>query len=141
MVVAGIDGPHHLWVTSPLDQNPMAVILPRDEFFVTRCNAGMRFDRWLSGLPPARSHPPWAPTLFQRRRLDRLLAVLDARQSGTAPTSYDVAIKVLFPRLALARGNAWKASNERRQTLRALEQARLLVDGGYRDLLKGIVRG
>jgi hypothetical protein len=141
VVLGDVDGPHHIWLKAPVGSASLAFVLPHDAFFQARCRAGTRLDRRLAGKPTGRDAPTWSPTRFQRQRLDLLLAILDARLSGLAPTSYDIAMRVIFPGLRIARGIEWKSSPERRRTLRLIDQAQRLMAGGYRDLLRGLVRG
>lgn len=61
--------------------------------------------------------------------------------AGGPLTSYDIAQRLIYPDLKIGRGIDWKSSSERRHAMRLIGQARRLANGGYRDLLRGIVRG
>src|SRR3546814_424331 len=68
-----------------------------------------------------------------------MLAILDLLQEpgGAGVTSHDVARLIIYPRLSVGRGAEWKSSSERRRTQRLIEEARGLMQGGYRALLAG----
>jgi len=100
----------------------------------TRLEAVQNLDRSLRGVPSPQ--PGVWPTLYQAQRLDLLLAILDLRE-GTRVTSHEVASRLVYPRAAMGRGAAWKASPERRRTQRLIREAEALAAGGYRALLAG----
>jgi len=100
----------------------------------TRLQAVQQLDHWLRGAPS-----PWPatwPTVYQAQRLDLLLAILDMRD-GAHITSHEVACRLVYPRMTIGRGAAWKASPERRRTQRLIREAEALAAGGYRALLAG----
>ncbi|ODU34717.1 MAG: hypothetical protein ABS88_01790 [Sphingopyxis sp. SCN 67-31] len=110
----------------------------RDSLVGLRREAAARFDRWLGDAPG----PPSAgflPTAYQARRLGTMLAILDLLHGpgGAGVTSHDVARLIIYPRLSVGRGAEWKSSSERRRTQRLIEEARGLMQGGYRALLAG----
>ncbi len=61
-----------------------------------------------------------------------MLAMLDARNEGAG--SHDLAFQLVYPNSRRLTGAQWKASGERRHTLRLLRTAQTLRDGGYRTL-------
>lgn len=141
-VLGDVDGFHHLWVRDTLPQQPLAYVIVRDAAIETRRQAAWRLDRRLAGAPPSRRIGAFRPTRFQRRRLNLLLDILDMMRGPAAPpTSYEIARQLIYRDLKIGRGVDWKSSSERRRTMRLIEQARRLMNGGYRDLLRGIVRG
>ncbi|WP_054590054.1 DNA -binding domain-containing protein [Sphingopyxis sp.] len=101
----------------------------------TRLRAVQDLDRWLRGAAPSPSAA--SPTFYQAQRLDLLLAILDLRE-GARVTSHEVACRLVYPRMTIGRGAAWKASPERRRTQRLIREAESLAAGGYRALLAGM---
>lgn len=100
----------------------------------TRLAALGDFDRWWRGASAPAAVP--RPTAYQAQRLDLLLSILDLRHAARA-TSHAIASRLVYPRLAIGRGAAWKASPERRRTQRLIREAEALAAGGYRALLSG----
>ena len=100
----------------------------------TRLLAVSNLERWLRGITPA--SPVGWPTSYQSQRLDLLLSILDLRGERDA-TSHEVARRLIYPRLDVGRGAAWKSSPERRRTQRLIREAEALAAGGYRALLAG----
>lgn len=79
------------------------------------------------------------PSRFQLHRLTLLLRVADhlsAADAGAASVR-DVAMQTAYPWLVPGRSIEWKTSAERRHTQRLMREARGLVEGGYRNLLRG----
>lgn len=142
LVLGDVDGFHHLWIRDTLFRQPLAYVIVRDAAAGTRRQAASRLDRRLAGAPPSRHTSAFRPTGYQRRRLNRLLDILDMMGTAGGPlTSYDIAQRLIYPDLKIGRGIDWKSSSERRHAMRLIGQARRLANGGYRDLLRGIVRG
>jgi hypothetical protein len=54
-----------------------------------------------------------------------LLSILDLRGEGQV-TSHEVARQLIYPRLDIGRGAAWKSSPERRRTQRLIREAEAL---------------
>lgn len=79
------------------------------------------------------------PSDYQKCRLTVLLKILDAMQlpGGRIATTREIAKKAIYPYSNFGRAAEWKTSSQRRQTQRLITEARGLVDGGYRFLLKG----
>lgn len=126
--------PRRIWLRSAPLGASLAAVIPFDGMTEIRIQAVHDLARWLQGAP---SSPPAAsPTVYQAQRLDLLLAILDLRADAKV-TSHEVARRVVYPRMTIGRGAAWKASAERRRTQRLIREAEALAGGGYRALLKG----
>ena len=137
-VLGDADGPHHVWLREGAAGHPPACIIPRDDGAPWRHLAAWRLDCRLGGRASPRASATLVPTLFQRRRLILLLAILDRLTRGEgAATMHGIASALVYPRHDLPRGPAWKDSNERRRTRRLVDEAIALRDGGYRHLLRG----
>lgn len=100
----------------------------------TRLQAVADLERWLRGISSASA--VFRPTSYQSQRLDLLLSILDLRGERDV-TSHEAARRLIYPRLDVGRGAAWKASPERRRTQRLIREAEALAAGGYRALLAG----
>ena len=74
------------------------------------------------------------PTGYQRARLTQLLALRDALDAGAS--TRDVAFGLVMPNHRPLAGQDWKGSGERRHVLRLIAEARRLVNGGYRKILR-----
>tara|TARA_B100000749_G_C18395273_1_gene452131 strand:- start:58 stop:276 length:219 start_codon:yes stop_codon:yes gene_type:complete len=59
-----------------------------------------------------------------------MLAMLDARAAGA--TAREIAFGLVYRNSTPLNGASWKASGEKRHTLRLLRRAQKLRDGGYR---------
>jgi hypothetical protein len=142
IVLGDIDGFHHIWLRDVQPTQPLAYVIVRDAAIDMRLAAVQRFDRRLAGAPPLGKTNAFRPAPRQLRRLNLLLDILDAlHEPGVTKTSYDIAQRLLYRDLKVARGVNWKSSTERRRTMRLIEQARSLMNDGYRDLLRGPVKG
>lgn len=109
------------------------LIIFHDQCTAIRLAAAARFERATHGdrLVPDRSS---APSAFRRARLVLLLGIHDGLDAGAS--SRDLAFGLVFARHHPLVGAAWKGSDERRHTLRLISEARRMVDGGYRALLR-----
>lgn len=133
-IMPGRGAPRRIWLRSAPLGASLAAVIPLDDMTEARIEAVHDFARWLQGVP---SFPPAAsPTFYQAQRLDLLLAILDVR-AGAGLTSHEVARRLIYPRMTIGRGAAWKASPERRRTQRLIREAEALAAGGYRALLAG----
>jgi hypothetical protein len=81
----------------------------------------------------AASNLAFQPSDFQRQRVVRLLAILDAARGGAS--NREIGTGLVYPRLAGIAAQAWKASSERRHTQRLIAEAEEMVSSGYRSLL------
>lgn len=133
-IMPGRGALQRIWLRSAPLGASFAAVIPFDDMAETRIQAFHDLAQWLKGVP---SSPPatW-PTFYQAQRLDLLLAILDLRE-GAGVTSHEVARRLVYPRMTIGRGAAWKASPERRRTQRLIREAEALAGGGYRALLKG----
>ncbi|MGH6652962.1 MAG: DNA -binding domain-containing protein [Sphingopyxis sp.] len=125
---------HRIWLRGDPERAVLAAIIPLDGMTGTRLEAVQELDRSLRGVPTPQ--PGVWPTLYQAQRLDLLLAILDLRE-GTRVTSHEVASRLVYPRMTIGRGAAWKASPERRRTQRLIREAEAIAARGYRALLAG----
>jgi len=142
LVLGDLDGFHRIWLRDVSASQPLAYVIVRDAAIDLRLAAVQRLDRRLAGAPPLRTTNSFRPAPRPRRRLNLLLDILDVlHEPGGAKTSYDIARRLLYRDLQVARGMDWKSSTERRRTMRLVEQARSLMNGGYRGLLRGHVKG
>jgi len=126
---------HRIWLRGDPERASFAAVIPLDGMTGTRLEAVQDLDRWLRG--EALSLSAASPTFYQAQRLDLLLAILDMRD-GARVTSHEVACRLVYPRMTIGRGAAWKASPERRRTQRLIREAEALAAGGYRALLAGM---
>ena len=141
---ASTDSEHHLVIAqdaarlrlcfraAPTDCNDCLLIL-RDSRSLTRLAAATRFERATHGIR-LRLDGSAMPSGYQRARLATLLGIHDALHAGAS--SHDVAFTLVFPRHSPLAGSIWKGSGERRHALRLIAEARRLVGGGYRKLLR-----
>ena len=109
------------------------LVILRDQCATLRLAAATRFERVTRGL---RLGPDRAasPSAYRRSQLVRLLSIHDALDAGA--DQRDIAFGLVFPRHRPLIGATWKGSGERRHTLRLIADARRLVTGEYRKLLR-----
>jgi hypothetical protein len=125
---------HRIWLFNPPSGGSLAAVIPRDGMTDTRLQAVSDLERWLRGITSAASAA--RPTSYQSQRLDLLLSILDLRAERQV-ASHEVARRLIYPRMDIGRGAAWKSSPERRRTQRLIREAEALAAGGYRALLTG----
>ncbi|WP_432769005.1 DUF2285 domain-containing protein [Sphingopyxis sp.] len=125
---------HRIWLRCDPAGVALAALIPCDSMTETRLQAVSDLQRWLRGT--ASESAVSRPTSYQSQRLDLLLSILDLRGERNA-TSHEVARRLIYPRLDVGRGAAWKSSPERRRTQRLIREAEALAAGGYRALLAG----
>lgn len=97
---------------------------------LVRSEALHRFHRALSGQASPPISPISSPTDYQRRKLAALLAILDARAEGAS--AREISFGLIYRNSSPLSGADWKASGEKRHTLRLLRTALRLRAGGYR---------
>ncbi|SMH40572.1 DUF2285 domain-containing protein [Mesorhizobium australicum] len=107
---------------------PLAVIIPLDSAARDRLSAVERFVRSQSG----HSVRDTRLTAAQRRRLAQMLRALDGRREGASYLQLAIA---LFGRRLIDPAN-WQESSFRYTTLRLVRDGLMMVDGGYRQLLR-----
>lgn len=123
---------HRLWV---LDADPSAslvILLPMAGEIVPIAVAAARA---FAANPCPGPDPALQLSDFQRQRLARLLAILDA--AGGGASNREIGTSLIYPWLAGIGAQAWKASSERRHTQRLIAEAEAMMCGGYRRLLAG----
>nr|WP_315456966.1 DUF2285 domain-containing protein [uncultured Sphingorhabdus sp.] len=114
-------------------------LVPQDQLVRIRLDAIDAFDWSCRQYRYAKSNDALLPSVYQKRRLTLLLKILDAMhgcENGCA-TTREIAKKVVYRNTDLGRAIEWKSSSQRRQAQRLINEARIMVDGGYRWLLKG----
>lgn len=109
-----------------------ALSIPCDPGCALRLAAAARLQRVTRS---GRNSPGGAdrPTPNQRIRFIQFLTIHDALEAGASPR--DLAFGLVLPNHRPLTGALWKGSNERRQVLRLIADARRLVSSGYRRLL------
>jgi hypothetical protein len=121
--------PTPVWVTpgTPPD-TPLGLLIPLDHLTPKRLAAALRLWHALH----RRIVSERAISQAQRRLLILQLRALDG--DADAASIRDLAVG-LFGADRVPRGAAWKTHDLRSRTLRLLAAARMLRDGGYRELL------
>ncbi len=109
------------------------LVIERDGHALTRLAAAARFERARRGRRIGPGHLS-APAAYRRIRLIQLLEIHDGLDAGASPR--DLAFGLVFAHHRPLAGATWKGSDERRHTLRLIAEARRLVSGGYRKLLR-----
>lgn len=107
---------------------PVGLLLPLDEDWAVRLAAA---DRLYRQLLERNLHPPI--TRQRRERLKRALRTIDGRQRGA---SYRAVATVFFG-AARVSAEPWKTSSLKSQIARLAAYGRMMIDHGYRNLLKG----
>lgn len=132
---------HRVLVTPPGSEGS-GYFAPRDLWVRTRLAAIEAFDSTFPQSSHAKSNDLLLPSLYQKRRLTLLLNILDAmhRSDSGLATTREIAQTVVYRNTDLGRAIEWKSSSHRRQTQRLINEARIMVEGGYRWLLKGRVQ-
>ena len=121
---------HRLWLPALPEQSSIAVELPLDRYFDIRVAAARRL--W-SAFEQRRTGPPRSNLSVQRRQ--RLTLALRALDGHAAGNNYRSIAQVLFG-TDLATERAWKSHDLRSRTIRLVQNAAMLVRGGYRALLR-----
>jgi hypothetical protein len=112
---------------------PDCLVILRDQYAAVRLAAAARFERVTHGLRLGTDRTA-SPSAYRQSRLVQLLSIYDALDAGS--DQRDIAFGLVFSRHRPLVGAAWKGSGERRHTLRLIAEARRLVNGGYRKLLR-----
>ena len=111
-----------------LSDRPVGLLLPLDDDWAVRLAAA---DRLYHQLVERDLHPPI--TRQRRERLKRALRTIDGRQRGA---SYRAVATVFFG-AARVSAEPWKTSSLKAQIARLAAYGRMMIDHGYRNLLKG----
>ena len=129
LVVRNEAGLQQLWVTAGTDAGAsLAAVIPLDAMTAARAGAVVRF--W-EGQARGSSGPRRSRT----RRLERLIAALQALDARLGGASYRAIAEVIFGPRRVA-GEAWKTSSLRDAVIRLVRTGLALMRGGYRKLLK-----
>ena len=107
---------------------PVGLLLPLDGDWPTRLAAA---DRLYHQIIDRDADPPI--TQQRRDRLKRALRTIDGRQSGA---SYRAVASVFFGTDRVA-AEPWKTSSLKAQVARLASHGRMMIDQGYRNLLRG----
>ena len=116
---------HQLWLPDPVAEGqPLAAVIPLDEFAPLRAEAVLRFLRHVGSR---KSSPPNKPN----PRTAIMLRALDGHLDGC---SYRSIAEGLFGRSRVV-SEPWKTSSIRDATIRLVRGGLALMRGGYRRLL------
>lgn len=134
LILSDEAGRHRLWVRGDANR-PLAVVVPIDEHGELRLAVALRLLRRIRGHAGAEPPPRLAVTRFQRLRLVLLLNIIDRLAAGDSKR--EIARALIYPGMERVSAAEWKASTERRRTLRLCDEAKAMVAAGYRLLLRG----
>jgi hypothetical protein len=134
VIIADPAGEHRLWLRDPTPGRPLAAIIPLDKDFVTRVASLLRFHRLLFGKRTGPLPRGWPITDQRRTRLEAMLRALDLRRAGA--TYRDIAIALGREEAVRLSAVEWKASSARSFAYRLVRDAKALMDGDYRKLLR-----
>tara|TARA_E500000318_G_scaffold103275_1_gene108183 strand:- start:750 stop:1229 length:480 start_codon:yes stop_codon:yes gene_type:complete len=115
-------------VGNQVGDRPVGLLLPLDGDWPVRLAAA---DRLYHQLIDRVADPPITPQ--RRERLKRALRTIDGRQSGA---SYRAVATVFFGAGRVA-AEPWKTSSLKAQIARLAAYGRMMIDQGYRNLLRG----
>ncbi|WP_339797146.1 DUF2285 domain-containing protein [Hyphomonas atlantica] len=115
-------------VGDQVGDGPVGLLLPLDGDWPTRLAAA---DRLYHQIIDRDADPPI--TRQRRDRLKRALRTIDGRQSGA---SYRAVATVFFGADRVA-AEPWKTSSLKAQVARLASHGRMMIDQGYRNLLRG----
>jgi hypothetical protein len=130
----------HRILIKPPGSSLRGYVVSPDPWVRMRLDAIKSFDERTRPGRRATPNDSLKPSGYQKCRLTLLLKIIDALNQpgdGRFVTLREIAKKVIYPNMDPGRAIEWKASSHRRQTQRLIAEARVLVDGGYRFLLKG----
>lgn len=142
LVLATPDGPLRLCLDNSQPDAALNCVIHTDGLIDVRITALQWFHKSLRGSPSGPGPKCLFPTPFQRSRLDVMLRILDylADNAGNPNPIREIGQLIVYPRTKFASAAEWKTSSERRRTQRLVNEAKSLVNGGYRTLLKGELR-
>ena len=118
-------------VGGQVGDQPVGLLLPLDDAWPVRLAAA---DRLYRQLIERDADPPITP--HRRERLKRALRTIDGRQSGA---SYRIIATAFFGADRVA-AEPWKTSSLKAQVARLASHGRMMIDRGYRELLRGRIR-
>lgn len=132
----------HRILIKPRASSVSGYVVSPDSWVQMRLEAIKAFDGRTRSGRHSTANDALKPSGYQKCRLTVLLKILDAlhqRGDGRFATLREIAQKVVYQNVDIGRAIEWKSSSHRRQTQRLINEAQLLVNGGYRWLLKGRV--
>lgn len=132
LVLASMSGRVRLCIRHAATRDVPAFVVAVDDYSARRLAAAVVAERILY-RPDATSQKQSSPTAYQRQRLIQMLKVHDALGNGASIR--DITIGLVFPRMPLLNGAAWKGSGERRHASRLVAKIHRMVGGDYRNLL------
>lgn len=122
---------HRLWMPErPMENTPLATVIPLNVDAETRAAASIRFYRHIAGAKPSFRH--WA----SRQRQERLALSLRALDGHLDGAAYRTIAEALFGSVR-AGAEPWRTASLRDNTIRLVRTGKKLMAGGYRDLLRG----
>ena len=124
---------HQLWLPTAGLGEPLAALIPFDDDFPLRIAGLLRFWQHLTGQNV--SPLPRSMRLTSQRR-DRLILMLRALDARLAGATYREIATDLFGADAVAEPG-WKTLPVRARTIRLVQDAIAMMEGGYFDLLRG----
>lgn len=135
LVFTDPDGDQYLWFADAASHRGLAVVLPLDDAFDLRIEAAIRFSRGLRGRTAGPLPRGLDLTVQRRTRLIQLLHALDFRLAGASLR--EIAAALLDVEAASLPAIEWKSSATRRKANRLISDSLGLMNGGYRELLRG----
>jgi hypothetical protein len=139
LVLQGPAARYRLLLRHPSSAEATGYVVDPDEWLPARIAAIMAFHHPIAASGAYWKRWSFAPSPYQRYRLELLLRILDYKSKCVprAVTLREIAGHVVFPHAKLGRATEWKTSSERRHTQRLVTEAQYLTKSGYRRLLKG----
>ena len=135
IILGDPQGDHRLWLHGTDATRRPALIVPLDGAFELRVDVMLRFYRRPRGRPAGPLPRALQLTPLRRARLILLLHALDLRLAGAGPR--DIAATLIDAEEAALPAIEWKSSAARRRANRLISDAFALMNGGYRNLLRG----
>ena len=135
ILLADPDDTQYLQLSENGSGHCLAVILPLDDASDLRFEAVGRFLRRLRGRSSGPLPTGLQLTPMRRSRLIQLLHALDFRLTGAGPR--EIAAALVDKDAAALPAIEWKSSAVRRKANRLIRDAQVLMNGGYRKLLRG----
>jgi hypothetical protein len=108
---------------------PLAVLLPLDQFFESRATAAIRLWRGLAGRNPGPN-----PAALPKARRDRLILALRAVDGRLDDATYREIASALFGHAGVS-DRGWKSHDLRDRTIRLVRFGLGMMRSGYRGLL------
>jgi len=135
VVIADRHGHLPIWLIHPEAERRPAALVPLDDHVDLRIEVLARFARRLRGTITDPLPRSLQLTTQRRTRLILLLHALDYRLGGA--DLREIAAALIDADDAALPAVEWKSSATRRKANRLVHDAIALMNGGYRDLLRG----